>query len=1421
MMQFTNNTPAMNPSGGYTGYNNASQGQPTSIQQGNNQSLPPQHTPYGANPHTAIAPAGITSHQLFQLRAQILAFKYLSRNMALPSKLLAAIRTFSMRSLQYQSQIQQQQQPPQPMQGGNSLGAQTSISASTNPQTNTTNLNLINASNIPSQSIAGQHLTSHPVASIPQQISSAPTQQNTNPVQGQQLSQQQIQQQFQKLTPSQQHSFIQALKSGASQNPQLLQFLKQQQSVQQHRGFISSEASLNNNVSTHTSTPVVGANSMGITTQVGAVSNQTSSAITTGANSGVMQAIVSSDADSVIFAAVGGKPEALTLAFMLQEREKRIRGRINKRMDELNSIPLDVSVALRRRAMIELKQLRLLDLQKKLRSEVTLRMRKILGAEIATDPSLSKRMKKKEREQFIKEAHMRPESIRKIDIEEIKEQKHKEFLNAVTKHCIKFKEYFAEKQKSHKKFLKVLQNHHTNRQKQLQLEEERKKRARLEALRNEDEDTYLMYLDQAKNERVHILLKQTDEYLERLGALLETRANKDDIEERKKIKSTKKKKGQELENQDGKKQEDESKNSNENLPASASSTEASAPAPSGGTARAKIYYTKAHKIQEVITEQPNMIIGGKLKNYQLQGLQWLVSLYNNKLNGILADEMGLGKTIQTISLIGHLMEKKLDYGPYLVVVPLSTMSNWVLEFGKWAPSVKIVIYKGSPQIRKSIYKDQLTGGLFNVLVTSYEYVMMDKADLGKIEWNYIIVDEGHRIKNKNSKLSTILRQYMSRHRLLLTGTPLQNDLTELWSLLNFLLPDIFKTSESFEQWFNAPFAFSKSKKGKEDSVTITLNEEETLLIIHRLHKVLRPFILRRLKSDVESELPDKIETVLKCELSAMQKKIYKNIVEKKTVALAESSKGRKKLGFTNTLVQLQKLCNHPYLFQDSYNVNNDLIRVSGKFDVLDRILPKLRKAGHRILIFNQMTQIMNIMEDYFAMKGWTHLRLDGNTKSEDRSEMMKLWNMPESPYWLFILSTKAGGLGLNLQTADTVIIFDTDWNPQADLQAQDRAHRIGQKKQVQVFRLVTQNSIEEDILARATFKLDVDAKVIQAGMFNNHANDKMRADMLESLLHNEDDNKEDEVVTNDDQINRTIALNDEEFSLYQQMDVERYKMEEAEWRAKGLPVPPRLMTEAEVPEWMNIIDEEEEDITVSHGRGRRERTEISYNSGHGNELNELLGSSSDDEEDHNRSRKRGREYETNDEEMKGGKGKGKTLSRGDNPSVRVGKVSGEHLSQLHENMEEVWNTVIQHQEEGRILSLVFMKLVPRKEYPDYYKIIKKPMSFNKIQENIKKYRNANTMKDDFLLVFSNAKTYNEVDSVIYNDANTLQNVFTNEYNKRFTPAGTVRGSEGENQLLLEEVSNSSVSKDRSEDESSDDEVGEEMDYNYMDSWYRK
>ncbi|KAJ2754990.1 ATP-dependent DNA helicase Snf21 [Coemansia pectinata] len=543
--------------------------------------------------------------------------------------------------------------------------------------------------------------------------------------------------------------------------------------------------------------------------------------------------------------------------------------------------------------------------------------------------------------------------------------------------------------------------------------------------------------------------------------------------------------------------------------------------------------------------------------------------------------MGLGKTIQTISLVTYLIERKQQNGPFLIIVPLSTITNWILEFEKWAPSVRVIGYKGNPTQRQ-VLQQQIRRQEFQVLLTTYDYVIKDRPILAKINWVHMIIDEGHRMKNTQSKLAfTLTTFYKTRYRLILTGTPLQNNLPELWALLNFVLPNIFSSAQSFDEWFNAPFANS----GGQDR--IELNEEEQLLVIKRLHKVLRPFLLRRLKKDVEVDLPDKVEHVVRCSMSAVQSRLYHQMLKFGTLfrgvqmdSSGKLSARKSHASFNNTIMQLRKICNHPFVFEqvesriNPTSVTDSLIyRSAGKFELLDRVLSKLLATGHRVLIFFQMTQIMTIMQDFLEWRGIRSLRLDGSTSDDDRREYMRVFNAPGSPFEVFLLSTRAGGQGLNLQTADTVIIFDSDWNPSADAQATDRAHRIGQTKEVRILRLITRGTVEENILARAEFKRDLDGKVIQAGKFDNKTSDIEREVFLRSLLRNEEGEESDakgadDTANSDEELNDMLARSDEERVIFARMDKERAAQELQQWRDAGHTgnAPERLMAESELPE---------------------------------------------------------------------------------------------------------------------------------------------------------------------------------------------------------------------------------------------------------------
>lgn len=475
-------------------------------------------------------------------------------------------------------------------------------------------------------------------------------------------------------------------------------------------------------------------------------------------------------------------------------------------------------------------------------------------------------------------------------------------------------------------------------------------------------------------------------------------------------------------------------------------------------------------------------INGKLRSYQIQGLNWMISLDANHLSGILADEMGLGKTLQTISFLGYLRYIRNIPGPHLVIVPKSTLVNWKREFSHWTPEVNTVVLTGDQEQRSQIIAERIMTCDFEVVISSYEIVIREKAALRKVAWQYIVVDEAHRLKNENSLLSQIIRMFHSKNRLLLTGTPLQNNLHELWALLNFLLPDIFSDSKTFDEWFSNGEKEDQEQDGKEED-----GPSNQDLVVHQLHKVLQPFLLRRIKSDVERSLLPKKELNVYVGMSAMQKQWYRKILERDIDAVnGANGKKESKTRLLNIAMQLRKCCNHPYLFDGAepgppYTNGEHLVYNSGKLLVLDRMLRRLKAAGSRVLIFSQMSRMLDILEDYAVMRDWQYCRIDGQTEHADRIKAIDNYNDPGSEKFLFLLTTRAGGLGINLTSADVVVLYDSDWNPQADLQAMDRAHRIGQKKQVKVFRFVTENAIEEKILERASQKLRLDQLVIQQG----------------------------------------------------------------------------------------------------------------------------------------------------------------------------------------------------------------------------------------------------------------------------------------------------------------------------------------------------
>lgn len=611
-----------------------------------------------------------------------------------------------------------------------------------------------------------------------------------------------------------------------------------------------------------------------------------------------------------------------------------------------------------------------------------------------------------------------------------------------------------------------------------------------------------------------------------------------------------------------------------------------------------------------------------LKEYQLKGLTWLSGLYEQGINGILADEMGLGKTVQSIALMAYLAERHGIWGPFLIVTPASTLHNWQQEVTRFCPSLTVLPYWGNVADRSLLRKYWNVKRLgeqsapFHVLVTSYQLIVSDEKHFRRMKWQYLILDEAQAIKSSSSVRWRTLLTINCRNRLLLTGTPIQNTMQELWALLHFIMPTLFDSHEEFSDWFSKEIESHAEQRS-------SLNETQ----LARLHMILKPFMLRRIKKDVENELVPKIEIHVSCDLSPMQQRMYSRMRGKisieelldRVLEVDQRNLGGGKAFATmtatdktlmNLVMQLRKVCNHPELFEREevrsplmlgnpcHNIPDDdrsylsgpginpiaevcprivaletssnrdiasigkgnifediecihfkeqssavfscqsfsdtqfltrlprisfpraiavapdplvrdgslalrkkfersivhpwmqqcssvieipnhleLILKSGKMIVLDQMLPKLKSEGHRVLIYFQMTKMIDLMEEYLMARNYSYLRLDGSCKIADRRDMVSAFQNNEDVF-IFLLSTRAGGLGINLTAADTVIFYDSDWNPTVDQQAMDRAHRLGQTKQVTVYRLITRDTIEERILLRAKQKGEIHKLVV-------------------------------------------------------------------------------------------------------------------------------------------------------------------------------------------------------------------------------------------------------------------------------------------------------------------------------------------------------
>ena len=466
-----------------------------------------------------------------------------------------------------------------------------------------------------------------------------------------------------------------------------------------------------------------------------------------------------------------------------------------------------------------------------------------------------------------------------------------------------------------------------------------------------------------------------------------------------------------------------------------------------------IYVQKMKKVEDTTIEIPEHL-DRMLREYQKVGVRWLSHLYLNGFGGILADDMGLGKTVQVLSFISACKDRIA--GPCLVVAPTSLVYNWQQEAQKFTPDLKTVVVDGTPDKRSEIIqriKD------FDIVITSYSLLKRD-VDLYKdIEFSVCVVDEAQHIKNPQSLSKEAVSRINARCCFALTGTPIENNLSELWSIFDFVLPGYLGTHTRFSERFEKPI--------------VRQNDEKALKL---LQKMIAPFVLRRLKKDVLSELPEKIETNLEVNMTPEQENIYKLYLLKAREDIKKEidQKGfeKSKIKIFSILTRLRQICCHPKLFLQNYEGS------SGKLELFEEILEDVLESNHRVVVFSQWVEMLKILEERIKEKGFEYFYLDGSTKSEERIDMVNRFNDGEKQ--VFLVSLKAGGFGLNLTGADVVILYDLWWNPAVENQAMDRAHRIGQENSVQVFRLITKNTIEERIFELQQKKKDLFDQVVSS-----------------------------------------------------------------------------------------------------------------------------------------------------------------------------------------------------------------------------------------------------------------------------------------------------------------------------------------------------
>ncbi|KAK5216594.1 hypothetical protein LTR72_010517 [Exophiala xenobiotica] len=644
--------------------------------------------------------------------------------------------------------------------------------------------------------------------------------------------------------------------------------------------------------------------------------------------------------------------------------------------------------------------------------------------------------------------------------------------------------------------------------------------------------------------------------------------------------------------------------------------------PAQSTLRRHLVQVRAMDFQKTLIKkkQPSMVSGGELMQYQVEGLNWLLFQWSQNQNAILADEMGLGKTIQLISFFATLAQDHKCW-PFLVVVPNATVPNWRREVKKWAPALRVVTYYGSSMARRLTQEYELFPKnkdeeekekqkqkknrseakdiKAHIVVASYESIVEDsvRKNLMRVPWQALVVDEGQRLKSDRTQIYDALSKFRFPFKVLLTGTPLQNNARELFNLLQFL-----------DRSVNAAELEAKYANLTQENVP-------------ELHETLRKFFLRRTKAQVLTFLPPMAQVIVPVSMSSVQKKVYKSILARNPQLMRSifardgNIPPKERTNLNNILMQLRKTLCHPFVYSreieerkvDSMTAFQNLVAASGKLQLLSIMLPKLHERGHRVLMFSQFLDNLDVVEDFLDGMGLQHRRLDGMISAAEKQKRIDEFNAPDSPYFAFLLSTRAGGVGINLATADTVIILDPDFNPHQDIQALSRAHRIGQKHKVLVFQLMIRNSAEEKIMAIGRKKMALDHVLIERMDREDEAGDD-----LESILRHgaqglfEDDSGADDIVYDSASVDRLLdrsqiedTKTSEEKSAESQFSFARIWANDKSTLEEDMPdtgtnTPNPGIWDKILQERERVFAEEQARKEEAFGRGKRKRQAVDY-----------------------------------------------------------------------------------------------------------------------------------------------------------------------------------------------------------------------------------